>query len=431
MLQHEENWIALAETLGPRSHWLRPLLERFETPEAIFAADEAALREAMPGVADGLLRMLLTRRSAPTAKQILHWCHRNSVKILTYDSALYPAPLRELEEPPAVLYCRGTLPDFSARACVGIVGMRRADAYGEQVAYKISFELAAAGCVIVSGMADGIDGVATAAALAAGGTPIAVLGCGIDIAYPSHHAKLMAECAECGAVITEYPPGAPPNGYHFPVRNRLISALSDAVLVVQAGEKSGALITARYAVMQGRLLFAVPGNVTSPRALGSNRLLQIGARAALCAEDVLAPLRARYHATFHEDAFREAVQFAALTPEALAAYGVHSASVTSRAPSETEAPKKERRGRSKEKRQKKEKQADVKAEQAALADAPADTSMLTPRQRELYQMLPDGTFSVDALTAQGVPVSEAASTLTMLEIYGLLSALPGGVFQRK
>ena len=427
MLQHEENWIALAEALGPRSHWLKPLLERFETPEAVFAADENALREAMPDVGEGLLRMLLTKRSADAAKQIARWCHRNSVKILTYDSNTYPACLRELEEPPAVLYCRGTLPDLAERPAIGIVGTRRADAYGEQVAYKISFELAAAGAVIVSGMAEGIDGIATAAALAAGGVPIAVLGCGIDIAYPRHHTRLKGECAEYGAVITEYPPGTPPNGYHFPIRNRLISALSDAVLVVEAGERSGALITARYAVMQGRLLFAVPGDVTAARSQGSNRLLQAGARAALCAEDVISLLRPRYHEGIYEDAFREAVQYATLTPEALAAYGVRSVGV----PKKSEPGEGEKRTRRARGEKKKEAAREPVQEKEGHRPCAAELSMLTPRQRELYAMLPDGAFSVDALTERGVPVSEAVSTLTMLEIYGLLSALPGGVFERK
>ena len=424
MLQHEENWIALAEVLGPRSHWLKPLLERFETPEAIFAAGEEALRAAMPGVGEGLLRQLLTGHSMQSAKQIARWCHRSSVKILPYDGSDYPACLRELEEPPAVLYCRGTLPDLSARAAVGIVGTRRADAYGEQITYKISFELAAAGAVIVSGMAEGIDGIATAAALAAGGTPIAVLGCGIDIAYPRHHQKLMAECAEAGAVLTEYPPGTPPNGYHFPVRNRLISALSHALLVTEAGERSGALITARYAVMQGRTLFVTPGDITAARSQGSNRLLQAGARAALCAEDILALLRPRYHAVLNEDAFREAVQYAALTPEALSAYGVRSVGIADK-PQETE--KKAKRSKRAPRQERKERP------EADPAPAPrtSDLAMLTPRQRELYAMLPTGAFSVDALTERGVPVSEAASTLTMLEIYGLLSARPGGVFERK
>ena len=425
MLQHEENWIALAEILGPRSTLLKPLLETFHTPEGIFDAGEEVLRAALPDVGAGLIASLAGKRTAESARRIALWCHRSGVRILTYDGEEYPERLRALDEPPAVLYCKGSLQGLSDHAVVGIVGPRQLDAYGQQVTYKLSFELAAAGAVIVSGMAQGADGVATAAALAAGGRAIAVLGCGIDITYPRHHGKLMAECAECGAVLTEYPPGTPPNGYHFPMRNRLISGLSDALLVTEAGEGSGALITARYAVIQGRALYAVPGDLTSPRSVGSNRLLQAGAQAALCAEDILAPLFPRFHNTLSEDRFREAMQYSACDPRALAAYGVRAADV-----------KEEKRGKAQEdkeeKRAKKRRKAEPEPEENGQGEsATVDTSALTPRQRELYDMLPATAFTVDYLTERGVPVAEAVGTLTVLEIYGLLASRPGGLFQRK
>lgn len=418
-MKHEENWIALAEILGPRSPLLKPLLEAFGTPEAIFSAGEEALLHACPDLRAGTLRALVAKRTAQNASRIALWCHRNGVRILTLDSQAYPSPLRELDEPPAVLYCRGNLPDFATRAAVGIVGTRKADAYGEHVAYKLSFELSAAGAVIVSGMADGLDGVATAAALSAGGSAIAVLGCGIDVTYPRHHGKLMKECAACGAVLTEYPPGTPPNGYNFPIRNRLISALSDALLVVQAGERSGALITARYAVMQGRVLYAVPGNIDSPLSLGSNRLLQAGARAALSSQDVLDPLLPRYHASLSQETLREAMQYSGPDPRAFSTYGIRSVQKGT----QTKEGKKEKR----------RKRDRVSAPPAAVQEAPesAPTDALTPRQRELYLMLPDTTFAPDFLTERGVPISEAISTLTVLEIYGLLVSRPGGMYEKK
>ena len=166
-MQHEQNWIALSEILGPRSPLLKPLLAAFATPEAIFAAGEEKLREALPDIGAGTLKSLLGKRTAETARGIALWCHQNAVRILPFDHAEYPAILRELDEPPALLYCRGRLPDLQGRACVGMVGPRKTDAYGEDVTYKISFELAAAGAVIVSGLAEGVDGIATAAALLA------------------------------------------------------------------------------------------------------------------------------------------------------------------------------------------------------------------------------------------------------------------------
>jgi predicted Rossmann fold nucleotide-binding protein DprA/Smf involved in DNA uptake len=264
-------------------------------------------------------------------------------------------------------------------------------------------------------MAQGVDGIATAAALAAGGSAIAVLGCGIDIVYPKHHGKLMAECCEHGAVITEYAPGTPPNGYNFPIRNRLISALSRAVLVVQAGEHSGALITARYAIMQGRPLYAVPGDITEPRSEGSNRLLQAGAHPALSAEDVLQPLLPRYHTTLCEQRMRESEQYAVLDEQIARRFGLRLATV-------------QRTVKEEKKEKKKTAKREEKKEPEQSSTTP-DLSALTPRQRELYALLPTTPFSVDALTGQGVPVAEAISTLTILEIYGLLVTRPGGTYQ--
>lgn len=426
-MQHEQNWIALAEILGPRSPYLKPLLKAFGTPEGIFAADEAHLREALSDIGAGLLKSILGKRTAEAARGIALWCHQNAVRLLPFDHAEYPAVLRELDEPPALLYCRGKLPDLVARAAVGVVGPRRTDAYGEQVTYKISFELAAAGAVVVSGLAEGVDGIATAAALLAGGTPIAVLGCGIDVTYPRHHTKLLAECAERGAVITEYAPGTPPNGYNFPIRNRLISALSDAVLVTQAGEHSGALITARYAVIQGRPLYAVPGNVTSSLCVGSNRLLQSGAYPALSARDLLAPLLPRYHKALCERQFEEAAQFSALDAEKLQKLGLHLCKENAMSPKE-DAPKQKKEKKEKKIKKEKKERAQEAAEKVALSP---DLSALTPRQRELYALLPHEPFTADALTARGVPISEAASTLTLMEIYGLVASRPGGMFELK
>ncbi len=426
-MKHEQNWIALAEILGPRSPYLKPLLKAFGTPEAIFAADEARLREALPDIGTGMLKSLLGRRTAEAARGIALWCHQNAVRILPFDHAEYPAVLRELDEPPALLYCRGTLPNLSARACVGVVGPRRTDAYGECVTYKISFELAAAGAVIVSGLAEGVDGIATAAALLAGGTPIAVLGCGIDVTYPRHHTKLLAECIGHGAVITEYAPGTPPNGYNFPIRNRLISALSDAVLVTQAGEHSGALITARYAVIQGRPLYAVPGNITSPLCVGSNRLLQSGAYPVVNARDLLSPLLPRYHKALCEKQFEEAVQFSELDAAKLKKLGLHL-SEENMAFAKKDAPKPQKE--KKEKKVKKEKKEQAPQIKEKTVHVP-NLSALTPRQRELYALLPQGPFTADALTAKGVPISEAASTLTLMEIYGLVASRPGGMFELK
>lgn len=422
VMKHEESWIALAEALGPRSPLLRKLIDRFGTPESVFDADAATLREVLPDAGEGTLAAILQGRTEKEAARIALWCHRNGVRILTYDGADYPAGLREIDEPPAVLYCRGTLPASDGRLAVGVVGTRKADAYGERVAYKLSFEMAAAGAVIVSGMAEGLDGIAAIAALNAGGETVAVLGCGIDLVYPKKHTKLAAEIMQHGAILTEFPPGTPPNGWNFPIRNRIISALSDALLVVEAGEHSGALITARYAVLQGKPLFAVPGDVTSPRSVGTNRLIAEGAIPALDAEGILEHFRFLYRDAVHTEVLPEAMQYSALTPDALRLYGLRMI--------DDPLPEKPR---AEAKALKRRKRFSLTEEDEAFTkkEAAPDTSALTPQQKELYLSLPDTGFSVDALTAKGVPVSEAVSTLTVLEIYGLVRSVPGGMFEKK
>ena len=175
-MKHEESWIALAEALGPRSHALLPLLAAFETPEAIFEANEEQLLAAVPWLSKGVLTSILRQDTKEAAKRITLWCHRNDVRILTLDAPDYPACLREIAEPPAVLYCRGTLPELDSALTLGVVGPREPDAYGENLTYKISFALAAAGVTVISGMASGIDGIAATAAIGAGGRTVAVLG---------------------------------------------------------------------------------------------------------------------------------------------------------------------------------------------------------------------------------------------------------------
>ena len=424
-VKHEIYWVMLAETLGPRSHALRPLLAHFKGPEEIFAADEAALKEALPDIGAGTLSSILHQRHQEAAKQMVYWCHGNGIGILTYDSDRYPACLRELEQPPAVLYYRGKLPAFEKRLTLGMVGARKCDAYGQQVAYKLSFELSAANTIVVSGLAEGVDGMAAAGALNAGGTPVAVIGCGIDLTYPKEHTRLAAEVADRGVILSEFALSTPPNAWNFPMRNRLISALSNGVVVVQGGATSGSLITARYALAQGKPLFAVPGNITSPLSVGVNRLLAAGAHPALDTEDLLSYFNFLYRDAIRVSALPEAMQYSMLTPQALRPFGLRMIEEEKK-PAEQEQSRAEKPHRLK-RRKKAEESPEKSTEAASIAP---NTAALTPRQRELFSMLPDGSFSLDALTARGVPVSEAASSLTMFEIYGLTRSIPGGMFEK-
>ncbi len=212
-------------------------------------------------------------------------CRRSGIAILSFLSEEYPSPLREIPDAPLVLYRVGT--SRGDGRGVAVVGGRAPTEPGREFAHLLAGDLAAAGCVVVSGMARGIDGAAHRGALQAGGASVAVLGCGPDVAYPPEHAGLRDEIVARGAVYSEYPPGAPPLPHRFPARNRIVSGLCGGVVVAEAPERSGALITARLALEQGREVMAVPGNPWFRHTAGSNRLLREGAVPVCSAADVL------------------------------------------------------------------------------------------------------------------------------------------------
>lgn len=211
------------------------------------------------------------------ADRIINRCGELGVDIVTFDDERYPDCLRNIYAPPCVLYVKGEFPDFDNRFTVGIVGTRNASKYGLRVAYDAASNLTRAGALVVSGGALGIDSAAHRGALAAGGETVCVLGAGIDVNYISQNAKMREYITEHGCLVTEYPPGTQPKPYHFPARNRIIAAFSDAVLVVEAAKRSGALITANLAQEQGKEVFAVMGNINAAYSEGTNALIKDGA----------------------------------------------------------------------------------------------------------------------------------------------------------
>lgn len=211
----------------------------------------------------------------------------SSVSVLGRGDRDYPALLAAVYDPPPCLYVRGAMPGALVGPCVAVVGARACSAYGRQVARLLGRELAAAGAVVVSGLARGVDAEAHRGALDAGGPTVAVLGCGIDRVYPSGHAELAARILERGLIVSEYGAGVEPAPWRFPARNRIVAGLSRAVVVVEARERSGALITADFAMEEGRDVLAVPGEITSSLSAGTNNLLRQGAAPLLCAADVL------------------------------------------------------------------------------------------------------------------------------------------------
>ncbi|NLY70311.1 MAG: DNA-protecting protein DprA [Clostridiales bacterium] len=211
---------------------------------------------------------------------------RDDIKIVYNQTAEYPELLNQIENPPEKLYYAGNL-DLCKTRCLALVGARKATAYGKWAAYNIAKRAAEHGITIVSGLARGVDSYAHRGALDAGGNTIAVLGCGIDICYPKENQLLMKKIAERGLIISEYPIGSSPLRHHFPLRNRIISGLSETVVIVEASLNSGSLITAEYALEQGREVFAVPGNINNIFSIGTNKLIQDGATPIVVIDDIL------------------------------------------------------------------------------------------------------------------------------------------------
>jgi DNA processing protein len=223
------------------------------------------------------------------ASNKLEQLKNNGYKIITIEDKQYPQLLREIYDPPIVLYCSGKVEVLNS-PCIAIVGTRRPTPYGRAVAENLSFELSLRGLTIVSGLAKGIDSYAHYGVLKAEGNTVAVLGTGIDVVYPRQNFSLYKKIKESGVIITEFPLGSPPLNYHFPIRNRIISGISLGVVVVEAADRSGSLITARLALDQCREVMAVPGNVTSKFSKGTNWLIKNGAKLVSCWEDVVEEL---------------------------------------------------------------------------------------------------------------------------------------------
>ena len=277
-------WVGLNMVKGIGAARLRALLEIFGSARAAWEAPADALRAT--GLPNGVVENLLKLRAGISLEQVCERIRVQGIRVLTWDDEAYPRRLNEIANPPPVLYLRGDLTADDEWA-VAIVGTRRITAYGRQIAERIAAHLAAAGVTVVSGLALGVDTVAHQAALDAGGRTLAVLGSGVDRIYPARNRKLAERIIENGALLSDYPPGTPPEASNFPPRNRIISGLSLATVVVEAGEKSGALITADFAAEQGRDVFAVPGNVLAPQSRGTNRLIQNGAFPLLDPQEIL------------------------------------------------------------------------------------------------------------------------------------------------
>lgn len=283
-MEKKAYWVGFNHVKGIGAVRLRALLDYFGDLEIAWQAPADAFQRV--GLPPKIVENILSQRKALDLDALMTDLMQREITVFTLEDPEYPSLLKEIDQPPPVLYVRGEIREQD-RKSVAIVGTRKLTAYGRQVADDLAFYLAHQGITIVSGLARGVDGIAHQAALKAGGRTIAVLGSGVDQIYPPEHTSLAERISTAGAVCSDYPPGTMPDGINFPPRNRIISGLSLATIVVEAGEESGALITATFAVDQGREVFAVPGNIFVAQSRGTNRLIQQGAHIVTSPQDVL------------------------------------------------------------------------------------------------------------------------------------------------
>ncbi len=278
-------WMWLSLSVTPGGVTFKKLYEKYPDIYTIYELER-----------DEYIRILTSKcrdidalcdKSLERAEEILAYCDSRGIGIIYYLDDEFPKLLREIQDPPVLLYYRGVLPDFNDGCYVAVVGTRSLTDYGRKFSFNLAHDLAYSGARIVSGMAIGIDGVAHCGALSAGGITVAVLGCGINVCYPEAHKNLAREIVKTGCVITEYAPNTKPKSEHFPKRNRIISGLCCASIIIEGAESSGAIHTARHARKQGRTIYALPGNVGNKTSEVSNILIRNGAKLILTAEDVI------------------------------------------------------------------------------------------------------------------------------------------------
>lgn len=357
-------WIALQQApgLGPRRIW--QLIEHFGSAEEVWRAGDKEIL-SLPWLGKAGEEFLVWRKKVAPAYLWERLC-RQGVGVLTYSDAAYPPELKCIYSPPPVLYYRGNLTSLE-HLKIAVVGTRRPTPYGLKVAQALTQGLAEAGIAVVSGLARGIDAAAHRGALKGRGPTIAVLGCGVDVVYPRENAGLFQEIVREGLILSELPPGTPPDKRHFPARNRIISGLARGTVVVEAGEESGALITADFALEQGRDVFAVPGPITSAQSKGTNNLIKQGAKMVTELQDILE----EYIPEKPESTFWR---------------------------SEVEA---------------------------------AASARLSPAEETVLAAVPAAPVALDELVAAtGLSAREINVALTYLELQGLVQRLPGGLYCR-
>lgn len=398
------HWIWLATRPNMNEREKLAALEHFQDAEAVYAAAPETYRE-IENLSEKGLEALKDRNLRP-AGEILRQCMDKSIRICTFHDAAYPGRLKNISDPPLVLYYKGRLPDMDGAPVITIVGTRKATPYGMKTAGKLGGQIARCGAVVVCGMAEGIDGAGAAGALSADGMVVGVLGSGVDLVYPAGNRSLFADVERYGCLMSEFPPGTPPFGWNFPKRNRIMSGLANGVLVVEAPEKSGALITARLAAEQGRDVFVAPGNLDMPSCVGSNALLRDGAISVGSGWDVVS-------------------EYLSLYPDVIRRDSAGSSPRLEKIPLKVaEKPRLLPKNRNSDR--KKEKIIIDNSEKPPYSDIHDASENLTENERRILALLRNGDLLVDDVIAQaGLPASTVLSTLTILQVRGFIEKRPG------
>ncbi len=450
-------WVWYAFAMG-QSRRAVPLMERFGSPKVLYDMSSEELMTLGREFGASTVERLVPK-NLDKAYLMTEYCEKNAIKILCYGQEYYPNPLTKLKNPPIILYARGSVEKLAGRLSIGVVGTRQMTDYGRDTAYRMGYELASAGAVVVSGLARGIDSAAACGALDAGGFTVAVLGNGVSYVYPAEHEKLSAEIAERGVLLSEYPPEARPAQGSFPARNRIISGLSQGTVVIEAPMKSGALITARDAILQGKDVFALPGNVDRESAAGANALIRAGATAVTCAADILENYSYLYRDVLDPSATRRVAACSGFVPGKLAAHGVFEQSVGGGRVKR----KDDERPLAKHLDQKKRldgeelralggeseyplyeeikmestgvlpKLADDGVRAKPISDRSAPQLASLPEScRAVFEAMPIGeAISADGMCRFGFEISQIMVAFTMLEMRGLIVRLPGGLYGRR
>ena len=416
------HWIWLATRPGMNDRLKVAVLECFGDPEDAFYAGSDSYKN-VEGITEEAAQALCDK-CLHQAQKILEECADLDIHILTMRDAAYPARLKNISDPPLVLYYKGRLPDFDGQPLIGVVGTRKASPYGITIAKRMGYSIAQCGGVVVSGMAFGIDGVAMAGAMSAGGTVIGVLGCGADVVYPLSNRALFADTVRCGCLLSEFPPGTPPYKWNFPKRNRIISGLSCGVLVVEAPKGSGALITARQAAEQGRDVFVVPGNIGVDSCEGSNALLRDGAILVQSGWDVLSEYEWLFPGKIRQSGGLGKQSVYPQEMERINAELEKQPLKVAQKPRLLEKIKLRNEAR--------EKKVIDNGEKQPYSDVEKNLPSLTDEEKLVVEQLRQGPkLRDDVIADSALPAARVGAILTMLEIKGILGRLPGNMLELK